>query len=153
MKWWWGRFVLRWIFIVLAHWKNNPRKDTSVPLGHNDLIASQPVFVLAPECCVFSREAVNTSFIVFSLTRPGIEPTIYRTWGEHANHYTTDAVNSLLTKYMSIETASTFTMSSPVYVFHGFALLVLTHQIIDLIIYIIKYPRDIVWYVLSIITK
>ena len=31
--------------------------------------------------------------------------------------------------------------------------LVLTYQIIDLIIYIIKYLRDIVWYVLSIITK
>jgi hypothetical protein len=63
-----GRFVLRWIFIVLAHWKKNPRKDTSFPLGHNDLIASQPVFVLAPECCVFCRETVNTSFIIISLT-------------------------------------------------------------------------------------
>jgi hypothetical protein len=38
-------------------------------------------------------EATNTSFIVFGLTRPGLEPTIYRTRGEHANHYATDAVN------------------------------------------------------------
>jgi hypothetical protein len=35
----------------------------------------------------------NTSFIVLYLIRPGIEPTIYHIWGEHANHYTTGAVN------------------------------------------------------------
>jgi hypothetical protein len=29
--------------------------------------------------------------LVFGLTRPGIEPTMYRTRVEHANHYTTDA--------------------------------------------------------------
>jgi hypothetical protein len=40
------------------------------------------------------REATNTNFIVFGLTRPGLEPTIYRTRGKHANHYTTDAVKS-----------------------------------------------------------
>jgi hypothetical protein len=37
-------------------------------------------------------EATNTNFIVFVLTRPGLEPTIYRTRGKHANHYATDAV-------------------------------------------------------------
>jgi hypothetical protein len=36
-------------------------------------------------------EKTNTNFIVFGLTRSGLEPTIYRTRGEHANHYTTDA--------------------------------------------------------------
>jgi hypothetical protein len=41
---------------------------------------------------VFSEEATNTSFMVFGLTRPGLEPTIYCTRGEHANHYATDAV-------------------------------------------------------------
>ena len=48
-----------------------------------------------------SEEAVNTKiivfivfivFTVFGLTQPGLEPTIYRTWGKHANHYSTDAV-------------------------------------------------------------
>ena len=34
----------------------------------------------------------NTNFIVFDLTQPGPEPTIYRTRGENANHYVTDAV-------------------------------------------------------------
>ena len=41
---------------------------------------------------MLSGEATNTKFIVFSLTRPGLEPTIYRTRGEHANYYATDAV-------------------------------------------------------------
>ena len=42
--------------------------------------------------CVFSGEETNTNFIVFGLQLPGLEPTIYRTRGEHANHYATDAV-------------------------------------------------------------
>jgi hypothetical protein len=41
---------------------------------------------------MLSREATNTNFIVFGLILLGLEPTIYRTGGEHANHYTTDAV-------------------------------------------------------------
>ena len=62
------------------------------PLGHIILIPSQPVFALSPYCCVLSGEATNTNFIIFGLTRPGLEPTIYRTRGEHANHYATDTV-------------------------------------------------------------
>jgi hypothetical protein len=62
------------------------------PLGHIILIPSQPVFVLSPLCCVISGEAINTNCIVFGLTRPGLEPTIYRTRCEIANHYTTEAV-------------------------------------------------------------
>jgi len=31
---------------------------------------------------VLSGEATNTNFIVFGLTRPGLEPTIYRIRGE-----------------------------------------------------------------------
>ena len=34
----------------------------------------------------------DTNFTVFGLTRSGIKSTIYRTQGEHANHYITDAV-------------------------------------------------------------
>ena len=40
---------------------------------------------------MLSREATNTNFIVFGLTRPGLVPTIYHIRDEHANHYTTDA--------------------------------------------------------------
>jgi hypothetical protein len=43
---------------------------------------------------VLIGEATNTNFIVFGLTRPGLEPTIYRTPDEHNNHYATDAVVS-----------------------------------------------------------
>jgi hypothetical protein len=39
-----------------------------------------------------SGESTNTNVIVFGLSRPGLEPTIYHTRGEHANHYATDAV-------------------------------------------------------------
>jgi len=39
-----------------------------------------------------SGEATHTNFIVFDLTRPWFEPTIYRTRGEQAIHYTNDAV-------------------------------------------------------------
>jgi hypothetical protein len=41
-----------------------------------------------------SGEATNTIFIVFDLTQSGLEPTIYRTQGDHANHYTTDAITT-----------------------------------------------------------
>jgi len=34
-----------------------------------------------------SGEATNSNFIVFGLTRSGLKLTIYRSRGEHANHY------------------------------------------------------------------
>jgi hypothetical protein len=40
-----------------------------------------------------SEEATNTNFKIFGLTRPGLKPTTYR--GEHAHHYTTDAVDTM----------------------------------------------------------
>jgi hypothetical protein len=41
---------------------------------------------------VLSGEATHTDLMVFGLNQSGFEPTIYRTRGEHANTYTTDAV-------------------------------------------------------------
>jgi hypothetical protein len=38
------------------------------------------------------RRSRNFFFIVFGLTRPGLESTIYHTRDENDNHYTTDAV-------------------------------------------------------------
>ena len=46
---------------------------------------------------MFSGETANTNFIVFGLTQSGLEPTIYLTQGEHANHYTTDEPTIYLT--------------------------------------------------------
>ena len=61
-------------------------------LGQIILIFSQlPVFALTAQCSVFSGEATNTNLIDFGLTRPRLELMIYRTRGEHANHYTIDA--------------------------------------------------------------
>ena len=73
------------------------------PLGHIILIPSQPVFALSPQCCVLSGEATNTNFIVFGLTQPGLEPTIYRTRGEHANHYATDVVLNATVKEANLK--------------------------------------------------
>jgi hypothetical protein len=42
---------------------------------------------------VLRGEATNTNFLVFGLTRPGLEPMIYHTRSEYANHYTNDAVS------------------------------------------------------------
>ena len=62
-------------------------------LGHIILILSHPAFALSSLYCVLSGETTYANCIVFGLTRSGIEPTIYRTRGEHANHNTTDVVN------------------------------------------------------------
>jgi hypothetical protein len=39
---------------------------------------------------MLSGKATNTNLIVFGLTRPGLEHTIYRTRGKDANHYAID---------------------------------------------------------------
>ena len=41
---------------------------------------------------MLSGETANTTFIVFTLTRQGLEPANYRTRGEHVNYHPTDAV-------------------------------------------------------------
>ena len=81
---------LCWIFIVLAHWHNSPRVDIS---PHSDTIPCfQTNQSLFPWCCMLIEEATNTNFIVFGVSRSGLELTIYCTQGKHANYYTNDAV-------------------------------------------------------------
>jgi hypothetical protein len=46
---------------------------------------------------LLSGETANTNVIVFTLTRSGLEPMLYHTRGEHANHYTADVVSSITT--------------------------------------------------------
>jgi hypothetical protein len=58
---------------------------------HSDTLSfvpSQLVFALSPSYCVLSGEATNTNFLFFGLTRPGLEPMIYRTRGKHFNQST-----------------------------------------------------------------
>jgi len=42
---------------------------------------------------MLSGEATYTNFIVFGLTRSGLEPTIYHTQDEHDNYSTSDVVD------------------------------------------------------------
>jgi hypothetical protein len=49
---------------------------------------------------MLSGEAAHTNFIVFSLARLALEPTIYCTRDEHANHYTIDVVSYKYKKYI-----------------------------------------------------
>ena len=39
---------------------------------------------------MLSEKATHTNCLVFGFPRLGLEPTIYRTRGEHGNHYTSD---------------------------------------------------------------
>ena len=71
------------------------KQQSVAPIEHIILIPSQPVVALTLWCCMPIGEATHTNLIVFGLTRPGLEPTICRTRGERANHYTTDAFPSL----------------------------------------------------------
>jgi hypothetical protein len=52
---------------------------------------------------MLSGEVTNTNFIAFGLTRSELEPTIYRTRGEYANHYTTDVVPRTRKHFVTME--------------------------------------------------
>ena len=88
--------TLNMIFILLAHWNNSPRVDMSF---HTYTLfwfrANQSLLFLL-------NAATNTKFIVVGLTQPELEPRIYRTRGEHANHYTTYPVNMHLVLSLSL---------------------------------------------------
>ena len=61
---------------------------------HSDTLswfrANQFLLFLIRAACLAERQEYN--FIVFGMTQLRLEPTIYRTLGDHANHYTTDVV-------------------------------------------------------------
>jgi hypothetical protein len=57
------------------------------PLKHIIQILSLSYFAITPKSYVFSaKEGTNTKFIVFGLTGPGPNTTIYRTRGEQAKY-------------------------------------------------------------------
>ena len=80
MRWWWGLLGTKatrqvGFFIVLAHWNNSLWIDMSLHLD-----------------TLYWFWANQISILVFGLTQSWLEPTIYRTQGEHATHYTIDVV-------------------------------------------------------------
>jgi hypothetical protein len=52
--------------------------------------ADQSLLFLLNAACLVEKQQIPIS--VFALTWPGLESTIYCTRGQHANHYTIDAV-------------------------------------------------------------
>ena len=50
----------------------------------------QSVLLLFNAACFAEKRQIP--ILVFDLIQPGLEHTIYRTRGKHANHYTTDEV-------------------------------------------------------------
>ena len=75
--------TLGWICIVLAQWHHS--LDTLFWFRANYSL----LLILHVACLA---EKPNTTCIVFGLTCLEREPTIYHTQGDHANHYTTNAV-------------------------------------------------------------
>ena len=61
-------------------------------LGHIILIQSLYVVCLVEKQLIILVEKQLIILQVFCLIRPVLEPMIYHIRGEHANHYTTDAV-------------------------------------------------------------
>ena len=97
MGWWWGPLCTRptslvGFFIELAHWNNSPWVNMS---PHLDTL----FWFRANQTCSFSLlinaflgRSNKYHFIVFGLTRPGLEHTISHTRGDHTNHNTADEV-------------------------------------------------------------
>ena len=56
------------------------------PLEHVILISSQAVFALTPKCCLFSREATNTNFVVLNLNNIYFENNQTIQYIKHSNY-------------------------------------------------------------------
>jgi hypothetical protein len=62
--------------------------------------ANKSLLFLLGAACLAEKQRIQ-NFIVFGLTRSGLEHTIYRTRGEYANHYTTNVVDISSYEYNS----------------------------------------------------
>ena len=80
------------ILIVLAHWNNSLWVDMSL---HTDTLScfrtNQYLLSLLNVECLAEKQQLPI-LIVFDLSRLGLQSKTYHTRGQHANHYTTDAV-------------------------------------------------------------
>ena len=53
------------------------KQQSAVTIGNTILFLANQSFALTPQYCVLSREETNTNVLVFDLTRPGLNHTIY----------------------------------------------------------------------------
>jgi hypothetical protein len=74
----------RVLLVIILYDKTFPKDSTYKIQGTTN--------VLVDIGCRTSRKRVS----VFGFTRPGLKPTIYRTRGEHSNHYTTEVKKCIL---------------------------------------------------------
>ena len=88
--------TLIWIFIVLANETTVYRytcRSTPDTLSWFQTNKSWLLILNAG----YIAEKQQIPILVFNWIRPGVEPTIYHTQGEHANYYTTNVVRESLT--------------------------------------------------------
>ena len=85
--------MLSWSFMVLAHWNNSPRIDMSPNSDTSSWFrTNKSLIFLLHVACLPVKQQIQI-FLVFGLTRAGLEHTFNRIRGENANHSTTDAVS------------------------------------------------------------
>jgi hypothetical protein len=71
---------------------------------------------------MLSGEATNTNFIIFCLTRPGLDPTIFHTQGEQTNHYMMDVVQHdilLIWHYTTLNHSITHSLTHSIFFLGG----------------------------------
>ena len=88
MRCWWSPLCTRptcWVGILYNSASSLKQQSSGRHVAPYNLISSQPVLALTPYCCLL-REAAKTKLTFFGLTRQGLEPTNYCTWGKHTNH-------------------------------------------------------------------
>ena len=97
MRWLWCLFfrnnMLNWIFYSSSSLKQQSmgKKCHSTWDTLFWFRAKQSLLLALKDTCWAEKQQI-TNLIVIELTWPGLKPTIYCTWGEHFNHYTTDEV-------------------------------------------------------------
>jgi len=68
---------------------------------HSDTLywfqANQSLLLLLNAAYLGEKQQIP--ILAFGLTQPGLEPTIYRTRGKQANHYTIDVVRDMIWRY------------------------------------------------------
>ena len=84
--------TLIWIFIMRAHCNNRLRIDMSLHSHTLFWFWANQSFVLIISAMYLAEKQQNICLIVFGLTRPALEPKIYRIRSEDVNHNTTNAV-------------------------------------------------------------